>query len=132
MDSIISGTFRMVIRGGCPHQLFFDEDFLDIMEIADNSDPEANFRRWEECVHPDDIPLIKEAIQSTTHGLRAEVKYRWQHRSKGMYTAYSSGMLAGKENGCLTIYGFFKGVPTDRTQLYRFDPDLQLLTRLLA
>ncbi len=132
MDSIISGTFRMVIRGGCPHQLFLDDDFLKLMGIGDNSDPEGNFRAWEECVHPDDIPLIKEAIESTIHGLRAEVKYRWQHKTRGLYTAYSSGMLAGKENGCITIYGFFKGVPADRTQLYRYDPDLQLLTRLLA
>ena len=62
----------------------------------------------------------------------AEVKYRWRHKTRGLYTAYSTGMLAGKEDGCVTIYGFFKGVPADRTQLYGYDPDLQLLTRLLA
>ena len=132
MDSIISGTFRMIIRRGFPHQLYFDEDFMRIIGTEDNSDPEKNYRLWEECVHPDDMPLIKEAIESTQHNIRAEVKYRWRHKTRGLYTAYSTGMLAGKEDGCVTIYGFFKGVPADRTQLYGYDPDLQLLTRLLA
>lgn len=132
MDSIISGTFRMIIRRGFPHQLYFDEDFMRIIGTEDNSDPEKNYRLWEECVHPDDMPLVKEAIESTQHNIRAEVKYRWRHKTRGLYTAYSTGMLAGKEDGCVTIYGFFKGVPADRTQLYGYDPDLQLLTRLLA
>ena len=132
MDSIISGTFRMVIRRGSPHQLYFDEDFMKIFGVKDNSDPENNYRMWEECVHPDDMPVIKEAIASTRHNIRAEVKYRWRHKTKGLYTAYSTGMLAGKDNGAVTIYGFFKGVPADRTQLYGYDPDLQLLTRLLG
>jgi len=132
MDSIISGTFRMVIRRGYPHQLFFDEDFMKIFGVKNNSDPESNYRMWEECVHPDDMPMVKEAITSTRHNIRAEVKYRWRHKTKGLYTAYSTGMLAGKDNGAVTIYGFFKGVPADRTQLYGYDPDLQLLTRLLG
>ena len=132
MDSIISGTFRMIIRRGFPHQLYFDEDFMRIIGTEDNSDPEKNYRLWEECVHPDDMPLVKEAIESTQHNIRAEVKYRWRHKTRGLYTAYSTGMLAGKGDGCVTIYGFFKGVPADRTQLYGYDPDLQLLTRLLA
>lgn len=132
MDSIISGTFRMIIRGGSPQQLFFDEDFLKIMEIADNSDPEGNYRRWLECVHPDDVPSIQEAIHSTIHGLSAEVKYRWQHRTKGAYTAYSTGLLASSSNGVIVIYGIFKGIPADRTQLYSFDPDIQLLVRLFS
>ena len=122
----------MIIRRGFPHQLYFDEDFMRIIGAEDNSDPEKNYRLWEECVHPDDMPLIKEAIESTQHNIRAEVKYRWRHKTRGLYTAYSTGMLAGKEDGCVTIYGFFKGVPADRTQLYGYDPDLQLLTRLLA
>ena len=122
----------MIIRRGFPHQLYFDEDFMRIIGTEDNSDPEKNYRLWEECVHPDDMPLIKEAIESTQHNIRAEVKYRWRHKTRGLYTAYSTGMLAGKEDGCVTIYGFFKGVPADRTQLYGYDPDLQLLTRLLA
>lgn len=132
MDSIISGTFRMIIRRGFPHQLYFDEDFMRILGIEDNSDPEKNYRLWEECVHPDDMPLIKEAVEITQHNIRAEVKYRWRHKTRGLYTAYSTGMLAGREDGCVTIYGFFKGIPADRTQLYGYDPDLQLLTRLLA
>ena len=122
----------MIIRRGFPHQLYFDEDFMRIIGAEDNSDPEKNYRLWEECVHPDDMPLVKEAIESTQHNIRAEVKYRWRHKTRGLYTAYSTGMLAGKGDGCVTIYGFFKGVPADRTQLYGYDPDLQLLTRLLA
>ena len=35
MEYIISGTFRMVIRGGSPQQLYFDDDFLKIMDIED-------------------------------------------------------------------------------------------------
>lgn len=132
MDSILSGTFRMIIRGGSPEQLFFDDDFLKIMELNDNSDPEENFRHWLECVHPDDVPTIKEAIQCTIHGIKAEAKYRWRHKTKGMFTAYSSGMLASSDGGVLTIYGFFKGIPVDRTPLYRYDPDIQMLTRLFA
>lgn len=132
MDSIISGTFKMIIRGGSPYQLFFDDDFLQIMNIKDNSDPESNFRRWLECVHPDDVPLLKEAIQSTLHGLKAEVKYRWHHRTWGTMTAYSSGMLVSSDNGVLVIYGMFKGIPAGSTPLYRYDPDIQLLTRLFA
>ena len=46
MDSIISGTFRMVIRRGSPHQLYFDEDFMKIFGVKDNSDPENNYRMW--------------------------------------------------------------------------------------
>ena len=69
MDSIISGTFRMIIRRGFPHQLYFDEDFMRIIGTEDNSDPEKNYRLWEECVHPDDMPLVKEAIESTQHNI---------------------------------------------------------------
>ncbi len=132
MEYIISGTFRMVIRGGSPQQLYFDDDFLKIMDIEDNSDPELNYRRWLECVHPDDVHMIQEAIQTTIHGVKAEVKYRWRHKTKGMFTAYSSGMLASSDNGVLVIYGFFKGIPADRTPLYRYDPDIQLLTSLFT
>ena len=132
MEYIKSGTFRMVIRGGSPQQLYFDDDFLKIMDIEDNSDPELNYRRWLECVHPDDVHMIQEAIQTTIHGVKAEVKYRWRHKTKGMFTAYSSGMLASSDNGVRVIYGFFKGIPADRTPLYRYDPDIQLLTSLFT
>ena len=44
MDRTISGTFRMIVRGGSPYQLFLDDDFLNIMGISDNSDPEENYR----------------------------------------------------------------------------------------
>lgn len=101
----------MIIRRGFPHQLYFDEDFMRIIGAEDNSDPEKNYRLWEECVHPDDMPLIKEAIESTQHNIRAEVKYRWRHKTRGLYTAYSTGMLAGKEDGCVTIYGFLRAYP---------------------
>lgn len=130
MDSILTGTFRMIIRGGCPHQLFFDEDFLKIMDLPDNSDPEGNFLRWKEGIHPDDLPLIEEAINCTIHGITADVKYCWRHRTKGVFTAYSSGMLATKEGGCIIIYGMFRGVPINNTPLMRYDPNIQLLTRL--
>ncbi len=129
MDNILSGTFKMVIRGGSPHQLFFDDDFLRIMEIEDNSDPEDNYRRWLECVHPDDTSTITEAIQSTLHGIKAEAKYRWRHKTRGMFTAYSTGMLASNENGITVIYGMFRCIPANGTQLNRYDPDIQLLTR---
>lgn len=133
MDSILSGTFRMVIRGGCPHQLFFDEDFMKIMGVDDNSDPEGNYLLWKECIHPDDLSMIKDAIDSTMHSVSAEVKYRWVHRrTRVAYTAYSSGMFASREAGAVTIYGFFKAVPVDRMPLFRYDPDIQLLTRLFA
>lgn len=132
MDRAISGTFRMIVRGGSPYQLFFDDDFLNIMGISDNSDPEENYRSWLECVHPDDISTLKEAIQATLHGIKAEAKYRWHHKTLGMYTAYSSGMLASDEGGVMVIYGIFKGIPANRTPMYRYDPDIQLLTRLFA
>ena len=41
-------------------------------------------------------------------------------------------MLASSDNGVLFIYGFFKGIPADRTPLYRYDPDIQLLTSLFT
>lgn len=132
MDSIITATYRLIIRGGSPNQLLLDEDFMKLLDVTDNSDPEDNYVRWHECVHPDDIPLLREAIDSTIRGIKAEVKYRWNHRTKGLYTVYSSGMLASKENGRAVIYGYFKGIPADRTQLFRYDPDLQLLTRLFT
>lgn len=132
MDSILSGTFKMVIRRGFPHQLYFDEEFLQILGVKDNSDPEKVYRLWEECIHPDDLPMIKESIESTQHNLRVEVKYRWNHKTLGLFTAYSTGILAGKEEDCVIIYGFFKGIPADREQLYGYDPDIQLLTCLLA
>lgn len=132
MDSIISGTYRLLIRGGKPHELYCDDELLKIMDIPDNSDPAGNYLRWEEGIHPDDIPLVNEAVYSAVHNIKSEVKYRWIHKKKGEYTAYTSGMLASKEDGCMTIYGVFKGVPTDRTQLYRFDPNIQLLTSLLS
>ncbi len=132
MDSIITATYRLVIRGGSPRQLLLDEDFMKLLDVTDNSDPEGNYVRWHECVHPDDIPLLREAIDSTIHGIKAEVKYRWNHKTKGLYTVYSSGMLASKEIGRVVIYGYFKGIPADRTQLFRYDPDLQLLTRLFT
>ena len=55
---------------------------MRIIGTEDNSDPEKNYRLWEECVHPDDMPLIKEAIESTQHNIRAEVKYRWRHKTR--------------------------------------------------
>lgn len=132
MDSTITATYRLVIRGGSPSQLFLDDDFMKLLDVADNSDPEGNYSRWHEGVHPDDIPLLRDAIDSTVRGIRAEVKYRWNHRTKGLYTVYSSGMLVSRENGRVLIYGYFKGIPADRTQLFRYDPDLQLLTRLFT
>lgn len=132
MDSTITATYRLVIRGGSSRQLFLDEDFMKLLDVADNSDPEGNYLRWYEGVHPDDIPLLREAIDSTIHGIRAEVKYRWNHKTKGAYSVYSSGMLVSKEGGRIVIYGYFKGIPADRTQLFRYDPDLQLLTRLFT
>lgn len=132
MDSILTGTFRMVIRGGCPHQLFFDDDFLRIMDIPDNSDPEGNYLKWVEGIHPDDLPLIKEAIDSTMHNIMAEVRYRWRYRDKGMLSACSSGMLAKKEGGSTIIYGIFKAVPENSAPLFGFDPEVKLLTRLFA
>ena len=130
MDSILTGSFRMVIRGGCPHQFYFDDDFLNIMDIRDNSDPEGNFLRWKEGIHPDDLPLIEEAVNCTTHGITTEVRYRWRHRTKGVFTAYSSGMLASREGGRVTIYGMFRGIPINNTPLMRYDPYIQLMTRL--
>lgn len=132
MDSIISGTYQLVIRAGKPHELYCDEELLKVIGIADNSDPAGNYLRWEEGIHPDDLPLVNEAVYSAVHNIKSEVKYRWIHRTKGEYTAYTSGMLASKEDGCMTVYGVFKGIPTDRTQLYRFDPNIQLLTSLLS
>ncbi len=132
MDSILTGTFRMVIRGGCPHQLFLDDDFLKIMDIPDNSDPEGNYLKWVEGIHPDDLPLIKEAIETTMHNILAEVRYRWRYRDKGMINACSSGMLAKKEGGSSIIYGIFKGVSEGNAPLVDFDPEVKLLTRLFA
>lgn len=132
MYSTLTATFRMIIRGGCPHQLYFDDDFLEIMNIADNSNPEDNFIKWKDGIHPDDLQIIDEAISSTIHGIKSEVRYRWKHKTKGIFNACSTGMLASKEDGSIIIYGIFQAIPEDRTQLYRLDPDIQLLTKVFS
>lgn len=132
MDTIMTGSYRLIVRGGRPHQLFLDEDFLKILSIPDNSDPEGNFQKWKENVHPDDLPKINEAINCTLDDIQTEVKYRWRHKTKGMFTAVSSGKLASKENDSSVIFGIFKGYPEEDTPMNFLDPEILLLIRVFA
>lgn len=132
MDSVITATFRMVLRSSSPKQLFLDEDFMALLGVQDNSDPERNYALWRECVHPDDIHLVRDAIDSTLRNIKSEVKYRWNHKTRGMFVAHTIGILASKEHGESTIYGYFKAVPSDRTQMFKYDPDVQLLTHFFT
>ncbi len=132
MGKILTGTFRLVIRGGSQRELYYNDDLLKIMNIPDNSDPAGNYTRWREGIHPDDMPILEEAINCTLHGIKTEVSYRWQHREKGRFSATSSGILASKEGGVVTIFGVFEGVPEGFGSMQRFDPHIEHLTHLFG
>lgn len=132
MGATITGTFRLIIRSGQPCQLFLDDDFQRLMGIPDNSDPEGCYLQWKEGIHPDDLPLMIEAINNINSNTQSEIKYRWYHKKLGRFTAVSSGMLASKEGGTKVICGFFKGYPDDNMPLSRFDPEILLLIRIFA
>lgn len=129
MGAFMTGTYKLIIRSGQPNQLIFDDDFLKVIGIPDNSDPEGNYARWKEGVHPDDLPVITDALNSTINNIQTEVKYRWYNKRLGRFTAVNTANLASKEGGTKVISGIFKGYPEDSLPLTSYDPEILLMIR---
>ncbi len=83
LEGARTGIWRIELEDGCLPRMYADRTMRILLGVPDEIGPEECYQHWFECIEPDYIEMVQEAVQGILETGRAEVIYPWNHPTLG-------------------------------------------------
>ena len=83
LEGARTGIWTIELEDGCLPRMYADRTMRILLGVPDEIGPEECYQHWFECIEPDYIEMVQEAVQGILETGRAEVIYPWNHPTLG-------------------------------------------------
>lgn len=83
LEGARTGIWTIEIENGCLPRMYADRTMRILLGVPDEIEPEECYQHWFDCIEPDYVEIVQEAVQEILETGRSEVIYPWNHPTLG-------------------------------------------------
>ncbi len=83
LEGARTGIWTIELEEGCLPRMYADRTMRILLGVSDEIGPEECYQHWFDCIEPDYVEMVQEAVQEILETGRAEVIYPWNHPTLG-------------------------------------------------
>ena len=83
LEGARTGIWTIEMEAGCPPRMYTDRTMRILLGVSDGIGPEECYQHWFDCIDPNYVEMVQEAVQEILRTGRAEVIYPWNHPQLG-------------------------------------------------
>lgn len=107
LEGARTGIWTIEMEENCPPRMYADRTMRILLGVTDEIEPEECYRHWFECIEPDYVEMVQEAVREIVESGRGEVSYPWNHPTQGKIYVRCGGVqdkTFKKPGVCLSGY----------------------------
>lgn len=107
LEGARTGIWTIELEENCPPRMYADRIMRLLLGVSDEIGPEECYRHWFECIEPDYMEMVQDAVQEIVEAGSGEVIYPWNHPTQGKIYVRCGGVqdkTFKKPGVCLSGY----------------------------
>lgn len=107
LEGARTGIWTIELEENCLPRMYADRTMRILLGVSDEIGPEECYRHWFECIEPDYMEMVQDAVQEIVEAGSGEVIYPWNHPTQGKIYVRCGGVqdkTFKKPGVCLSGY----------------------------